>query len=102
MRHLGIIKDLARGKCDKAGHGGAWTQRIEGRRRKIYHYSTLMLEFPVDHEGTWTGDPQEVYTSTGNGSVSDQMGMNAMFSVLGMPFYFSRKGGATINELSTF
>ena len=37
--------------------------------------------------------------SLGWGSVSDQNGMNTAFAVLGLPYYFSRKGCASIISL---
>lgn len=101
---FGTIRDVARGRALRAGSGGAW--RLDETmcgRRGIYHYGTLMIAFTVVNEDglvEWDGDPGNVYLSTGNGSVSDQGGMNEIFKTLGMPFYFSRKGGATIHELA--
>jgi hypothetical protein len=39
------------------------------------------------------------YTDTGHGSVSDQNGMNIAFSVLHLPYYYSRAGGPEIKLL---
>jgi hypothetical protein len=83
----------------KAGKAGAWSTRVEGGPcvgdktvAELYHYSTLML--------TWTvGDPDDSEVldwSLGWGSVSDQQGMNKAFRILGLPYYFSRSGGAEI------
>src|SRR5439155_21739885 len=44
--------------------------------------------------------PDYLDYSTGHGSVSDQSGMNQAFRLLGLPLYFSRKGGADILEVS--
>ena len=38
--------------------------------------------------------------STGWGSVSDQGGLNVAFKALGLPLYFTRKGGASIEDVS--
>jgi hypothetical protein len=71
-------------------------------RHLIYHYSTLMLSYYVEVDSEypkryrWDGDPYGVDAYLGWGSVSDQGGMNDLFKELGMPLYFSRKGGAQI------
>jgi hypothetical protein len=56
---------------------------------KLYHYSTLMLQW-ADHR---TG-PSVYRNSTGWGSVTDQQIMNAVFDAIGLDMYFSRKGGS--------
>lgn len=60
--------------------------------RRIWHYSTCMLEFVVDTK-------QVSYYHTGHGSASDQQTMNQFFARIGAPYYFSRKGGAEIVKL---
>lgn len=99
---MGRMVDCA----DKACRRGPWRSldvpdlTVSGRkivRRSVYHYSTLMLSFTVTEDGDWDGSP--VVTSTGHGSVSDQQGMNKLFARLGMPLYFSRKGGASVEVL---
>ena len=61
---------------------------------ELWHYSTKML--------VWDSDNPTVplYYDIGNGSVSDQNGMNKAFRELGMPYYYSRAGGAEIRHVS--
>lgn len=109
------IKDLAH-KDGRAGSGGAWrTATVERhtnndgdrysltgptiRRRQVWHYGTLMLEWTVDDENRWDGNVDTVYTSTGHGSVSDQGGMNRLFRALGMPLRYNRAGGSDIVDV---
>lgn len=98
------IADLATNHNARAGSHGSW--RSEARtvidrngqygRVTIWHYSTIMLDFraddPTDERYLWIG--------TGHGTASDQGGMNKLFSALKLPYYFSRKGGASIVPLS--
>jgi hypothetical protein len=97
------IKDLAH-KDGRAGHWRSETTEY-GRRctdpparqvREIWHYSTMMLRFSVDQPS----DDRYLDYSTGHGSKSDQGGMNVLFRELGLPYYFSRMGGASIDRLS--
>ncbi len=60
-----------------------------GITRDVFHYSTRMLTFDVA-----TGEVIDY--SLGNGSVSDQNGMNKLFRELGSSLYYSRRGGAEI------
>lgn len=60
----------------------------------LWHYSTPMLRWNPRRPQ----DDHEIL-STGWGSVSDQSGMNDAFRVLGLPYYYSRAGGAEIVEL---
>ena len=95
------IRELVhRANCGKFGVCGPWrteenvTYFLSGpmRTARLYHYSTLMLEWDLKNGGY-------VYMSEGHGSVSDQNGMNTAFKVLGFPLYFSRKGGSSILAL---
>jgi hypothetical protein len=74
------------------GRAGKWRVTRDGSVCELWHYSTLMLRWEDTGHGA-----QVWYTGTGHGSVSDQGGMNTAFKVLGLPLYFSRKGGAEIN-----
>lgn len=94
--------------ADKAGRAGKWRsydtdKAVDGsplpRRRHVLHYDTTMLTFGVDDDGKWDGNLDTVDYSTGHGSVSDQNGMNRLFARLGMPLYFKRAGGASIDLL---
>lgn len=76
-----------------------WRSYQDGSWMQVFHYSTLMLAWHIGERGKWDGNVDTVYYSTGHGSVSDQNGMNNLFARLGMPFYFSRAGGARISEL---
>lgn len=74
-----------------SGTAGSWRverSTVEGREvATLYHYSTAMLEWPVN-------DPTAATViSTGWGSVSDQNGMHVARSILGLPWSYSRKGG---------
>lgn len=80
------------------GKGTAGNWRVEREIRDeftvchLYHYSTKMLswrdDYPIDED--------VLDYSIGWGSVSDQNGMNQAFRILGIPLYFSRKGGPEI------
>lgn len=75
----------------KKGDGKAthWRCETTDGVTRLYHYSTLMLE--------WSFDAQEVtYVDVGNGSQSDQNGMNRAFRILGLPWTYKRSGGARI------
>ena len=96
------ISDIIHYRKGSAGSNRSW--RVErdidndpyvGTYYSLFHYSTLMLRW---RESTRYG-VEPIRISTGNGSVSDQQGMNTAFKVLGLPYYFSRKGGATIEGL---
>jgi len=63
---------------------------------ELWHYNTKML--------TWNYNGSEIElldSSIGRGSVSDQNGCNTAFKVLGLPYYYSRAGGARITGPST-
>lgn len=61
--------------------------------RVIYHYNTAMLWLTVNEDGS----PADVIDyDIGNGSVSDQHGMNRLFRALDSSLYYIRKGGARI------
>lgn len=96
------IRELVRRAADgKAGTAGAWRTSMwtDGTGRKtatLHHYSTAMLRWDVAQPS----NPDVLDYSTGWGSVSDQGGMNTAFRVLGLPLYFSRAGGASIEDTS--
>jgi hypothetical protein len=78
------------------GRAHAWRVEREDDRETLYHYSTAML--------TWNAlDPHDENVldwDLGWGSVSDQNGMNVAFRTLGLPYYYSRANGASIEEAS--
>ncbi len=82
------------------GTAGHWRVTREDRDgcevATLWHYSTAMLTWNVASPE----DGKYLDYSTGHGSVSDQNGMNTAFRLLGLPLYFSRKGGADIIETS--
>jgi hypothetical protein len=59
------------------------------RVREVYHYSTLMVRFLSSADNWWTWYPE--YVSVGNGTVSDQGGMNKMLRPHG--YRYHRNGG---------
>lgn len=95
-----MLEDLVNLNRRTLGH---WSVTTADNERIIYHYTTPMLRFTVDDEGNPLTNVEgcRVSFSTGHGSVSDQQGMNRLFRKLGLPFYFSRKGGADISLLDT-
>jgi len=83
----------------RRGKGRAHAWRVEQHRNgrtqaTLYHYSTAMLVWNVDAPT----DPDVLDYGLGWGSASDQGGMNTAFSELGLPLYYSRRGGAEILE----
>lgn len=76
------------------GKAHAWQVTQDNGVCRLYHYSTCMLVWNL-HDPC---DPEVLDYSLGWGSVSDQGGMNRAFEALGIPRYFSRKGGAEIVE----
>ena len=84
------------------GHGsasnGKWrvyrsdSDPFRGTEYELWHHGTLMLRW---RQSTRYG-VEILSASTGHGSVSDQGGMNTAFSVLGVPYYYSRRGRASI------
>jgi hypothetical protein len=95
------LREIIEQGSGSAGSGGSWRVETEETAegitlRNLYHYATRML--------TWNADsPRDsafLYFDTGHGSVSDQGGMNTAFDVLGLPYYFSRRGGAEILSLN--
>lgn len=81
------------------GVAGAWrTERvyIHGARvARLYHYGTMMLQWDID----FPKSSDKLDWSIGWGSVSDQNGMNTAFRALGLPYYYSRRRGASILSL---
>ena len=96
-----LVEIVRRGKY-KGGKAGAWevTRTDNGQCDtccRLYHYSTCMLVWdPYDPANEASLD-----YSLGWGSVSDQHGMNKVFRELGIPLYYSRKGGAEIVSTRT-
>lgn len=89
------LADIIREGKGRAGSGGAW--RVYGK--ELWHYSTLMLKWEEVGENY-----EDVYMSTGHGSVSDQHGMNVAFRTLGLPFRMDcdwKGGGPRFTELCT-
>ena len=90
------LEDLIRRTNEEKGAGGAgaWSTRINRELGigSLYHYSTRMLQWELGNPG----NPDVLDWSLGRGSVSDQQGMNKAFRVLGLPYYYSRSGGAEI------
>jgi hypothetical protein len=94
---MATIAGIIANRAGTAGSNGAW--RIEkpdsdpfvGNEYELWHYSTLMLKWRHSHR---YGN-EILFTSTGNGSVSDQGGMNTAFRVLDVSFRFDRdrRGG---------
>lgn len=80
---------------------GAWRSVDIDKDRYVYHYSTCMLGFPIDYEGNFTGEWDLVNVNLGHGSVSDQNGMNQLFSRAGIPMRYRRdsRGGGPRIEL---
>jgi hypothetical protein len=80
----------------RRGQAAAWrVHPIDSETFSLWHYGTEML--------VWTDNPDTGCStlldySLGWGSVSDQQGMNKAFKTLGLPFYYSRAGGAKIVE----
>jgi hypothetical protein len=76
------------------GRAGAW--RVERGEQdgvtvaSLWHYSTRMMAWRLDEPS----DEEYLYLGTGWGSVSDQNGCNTAARMLGLPYYYSRKGGA--------
>lgn len=94
---MATIASIIREGYGKAGSNGAW--RVGGTRlsngvvlKELWHYGTRMLAWREDRPA----DPDYLDYSIGHGSVSDQGGMNQAFRILGIPLYFSRRGGAEI------
>lgn len=56
----------------------------------LYHYGTCMMRWIRTEDG----HNVPLWFNLGWGSKSDQEGMNKAFRELGMPYYYSRKGGA--------
>jgi hypothetical protein len=84
------------GALDRARAGaGAKGARIV-QRAQLLHYSTRMLVWNIERPD----DPAVLEYSTGWGSVSDQAGMNKAFRALGLPYRYSRSGGAEIEWMT--
>ena len=67
----------------------------------INHYWTMMLQFSPRKAKPHGPIPVQYihHVDLGQGSRSDQAGMNRIFRGLGLPWYYSRKGGAQIIDL---
>lgn len=109
MRIIDLRPELTEWKNGKTHHAGKWSAtdhqfNTATRERIIYHYATAMVIYRNDGTG-WKAD----YVSTGNGSVSDQGGVNDLvayrtkwISGHGCQTYrdygyrYTRRGGAMI------
>jgi hypothetical protein len=77
--------------------GGRWTaidevSSMDGAKvRKVYHYSTCMVEFVYDflEDGEWWFGP----LSAGHGSNSDMGGFAKLADTVGAPYRIRRSGG---------
>lgn len=81
---------------------GAWRVEIEAgpnvhdkRVAELWHYGTRMLVWNIDSPL----DSEVLDWSLGHASVSDQNGMNTAFEVLGLPYYYSRRGFTNVVSL---
>jgi hypothetical protein len=93
MTIAGIVKN-AHGR---AGSGGSWRiERPSDDVAELHHYAHKMLTWRISDPS----DADVLDYDIGHGSVSDQGAMNRAFRVLGLPFYFSRAGGASIDDIS--
>lgn len=84
----------------RPGVAGAWRTEIlsdddTAAIAELYHYNTMMLRWRI----STPADSAYLDWSLGWGRVSDQQGMNQAFSILGLPYYYSRRGGAQILSL---
>ena len=102
------LEQIIRNRKGSAGSSRAWSVRYLGTNEEgtstyqLKHYSTVMLtweDYPA-RDGQSVAVSVAVEWSEGHGSVSDQNGMNKAFRVLNLPFYFSRRGGSQIVEIS--
>lgn len=67
--------------------------------RKVFHYSTVMLIVFLMPDGSPIREDWGIhYKGLGYGTVSDQQGMNRLFRALKSSYYYSRAGGASIEE----
>lgn len=94
---MATIQTIVRNGKGTAGSSGAWRVTTDVHpfpgTFTLWHYATAMLQW------RYVNDSAEILDySTGNGSVSDQNGMNKTFRTLGVPYYYGRKGGAEIYE----
>lgn len=98
------IREIIRNRNGRAGSGGSW--RVEkacdsdpfvGQEYELWHYGTRMLHWRESHRY----GIEVLSIAYGHGSVSDQGGMNTAFRALDLPYYYSRKGGATIIDTQT-
>lgn len=92
------IREIVRNGKGKAGHWHVeplYDSTVHGWQvHSLYHYSTRMLVWRTHNDSNLI---EILSVGLGNGSVSDQQGMNVAFGVLGAPhYYYSRKGGAKI------
>jgi hypothetical protein len=97
------LKGIIEAGKGRAGSNGAWRMETHGFVRRLYHYRTLMLEYRIVRTRDGYGH-SVISMSEGNGSVSDQGGMNTAFRALNLPYRFDRDqrgGGPRISELKT-
>lgn len=96
---MATIKSLASpGPSRTAGKWRREATTLEDGRVmvRIFHYRHEMLCYVERSDG----GAQLIDYSIGHGSVSDQGGMNTLFRALGLPYYFSRKGGADVRGVA--
>lgn len=91
---MSTLASIVKARHGKAGSGNAWrVEPIGSDTYTLWHYSTPMLSWRDTGYGV-----DVLHLSTGHGSVSDQNGMNKAFRALGIRYYFSRKGGSSIES----
>ena len=95
---MATLESIIRNRRGKAGSNGSWkvTNGIGNGYHCLWHYSTPMLEWYDTGYGV-----EVIAYDEGHGSVSDQQGMNIAFRTLGVPYYYSRKGGARIRRTTS-
>lgn len=100
----GILDNRTPGKTIRAGNwfSYCWEDTNGEIIVNVTHHFTQMIQFkamrpkkpyfpvPIRHV---------MHVDLGNGSKSDQDGMNRIFRKLGLPWYYNRKGGAHILRL---
>ena len=61
----------------------------------IHHYWTMMIQYVIRNKEPYYPIPVRhiQHVDIGNGSKSDQKGMNRIFVKLGLPWYYARNNG---------
>lgn len=104
---MSTISGIIYNRKGTAGSNGSWKveplygyypDHVDHQIYRLSHYSVIMLVWRESES-----DGIEVLTmSLGHGTVSDQGGMNQAFKALGLPLYYSRKGGAEIVDSNRY